>query len=96
MGLKEVLGQGMMDFPVPAGTTVDSLLAMMVEKWDTRREGDVKDYRAGSDVFIHDVGGAPVSWLENVMALIDRKGKTGIYRPRSQDTIVAFSAGAMG
>lgn len=33
MGLKEVLGHGMIELPVPRGTTVLTLIALMVERW---------------------------------------------------------------
>ena len=36
IGLKEILGQEVIKFPIPEGTTVKSLLALMVDKWGAR------------------------------------------------------------
>jgi molybdopterin synthase sulfur carrier subunit len=36
IGLKEILGQEVIEFPIPEGTTVKALLALMVDKWGAR------------------------------------------------------------
>lgn len=36
IGLKEILGKEVIEFPVPEGTTIRSLLALMVDKWGAR------------------------------------------------------------
>jgi molybdopterin synthase sulfur carrier subunit len=36
IGLKEILGQDAIDFPIPEGTTVKALVALMIAKWGTR------------------------------------------------------------
>ncbi len=44
IGLKEVLGRGMIEFPVPPRTTVGTLLALMIEKWGTKLSGYFSDF----------------------------------------------------
>jgi molybdopterin synthase sulfur carrier subunit len=36
IGLKEILGQEVIEFHIPEGTTVKSLIALMVDKWGAR------------------------------------------------------------
>ena len=36
IGLKEILGKEVIEFQVPEGTTIRSLLALMVDKWGAR------------------------------------------------------------
>jgi molybdopterin synthase sulfur carrier subunit len=36
IGLKAILGQEAIEFPIPEGTTVKSLVALMVDKWGAR------------------------------------------------------------
>ena len=33
IGLKEILGDEVVEFPIPEGTTIKSLVDLMVEKW---------------------------------------------------------------
>jgi molybdopterin synthase sulfur carrier subunit len=36
IGLKAILGQEAIEFPIPEGTTVKSLVVLMVDKWGAR------------------------------------------------------------
>ena len=43
IGLKEILGQEVIEFSIPEGTTVKSLVALMVEKWGVRLDSFFSD-----------------------------------------------------
>jgi molybdopterin synthase sulfur carrier subunit len=36
IGLKKILGKEVIEFPIPEGTTVKALVALMVDKWGAR------------------------------------------------------------
>jgi molybdopterin synthase sulfur carrier subunit len=45
IGLKEILGQEVIEFPIPEGTTVKSLVALMIDKWGVRLASDAEQDR---------------------------------------------------
>ena len=68
IGLKEILGDEVVEFPIPEGTTIKSLVALMVEKWGSRLTpyfSDAEDDRPLPKIRIA-VNGKDIGFLQSM------------------------------
>lgn len=68
IGLKEILGDEVVEFPIPEGTTIKSLVDLMVEKWGARLTpyfSDEGDDRPLPKIRIA-VNGKDIGFLQNM------------------------------